>query len=71
MFSRHKRHLSRKKVTAARLGVSTRTLDRMVRDGRMVRPEYPFGPRTPLFDDDAVDAHVARLAAAAKQSVTA
>jgi predicted DNA-binding transcriptional regulator AlpA len=55
---------SRKRELAARLGISTRTLDRAVRDGRLPRPTYVLGKALPLWNDEEVDRHLAEQSAA-------
>ena len=48
----------RKKHLRTRYGeVSDRTLERMVEDGRLPKPEYPFGNRIPAWREDVLDAH--------------
>jgi hypothetical protein len=48
---------SRKRRVAKRYDVTTRTVDRMARDGRLPPPEYPLGPNLPLWNDAKLDAH--------------
>jgi hypothetical protein len=64
--SNKKRRYSRKRAVATRYKVTTRTIDRMARDGRLPAPEYPLGPKLPLWNDAKLDAHDRR-----KQTVAA
>jgi predicted DNA-binding transcriptional regulator AlpA len=66
----------RKQMLATRYGVNVRTVERMVKDGRIPKPIY-LG-KFPLWDSDLLDANdraaaVARPARQAKadQSITA
>lgn len=43
-------------AAAAYISVRPDTLQRLVRQGRIPRPEYPLGPRTPRWDRAALDA---------------
>lgn len=50
-----KRYL-RKKALRARYGdICDRTLERMVTDGRLPPPEFPFGNRIPAWDEEILD----------------
>jgi hypothetical protein len=61
----------RKKILKAKCGgCSDRQVARMVEDGRIPPPEYPFGARTPLWDEEKLDAHIARLAAAGPPAIS-
>jgi predicted DNA-binding transcriptional regulator AlpA len=57
------RKYSRKSAVAARYGVSERTIDRYVQEGRLPRPVYLPGSRIPLFEETALE-ECERLAAA-------
>ena len=52
-----KKHNSRKKQVAERYCVDERTVDRMVKDGRLPPPFYLPGGRIPFWDDDVLDAN--------------
>jgi hypothetical protein len=47
----------RKKQVAARYTTTPRHVDRMVLDGRLPAPEHPLGPKTPMWDEQKLDAH--------------
>jgi hypothetical protein len=48
----------RKKHLRARYGdVCDKTIERMVDDGRLPKPEFPFGNRNPAWREDKLDAH--------------
>jgi len=55
---------SRKRELAARLNVSTRSIDRMSRDGRLPPATYPLGKHLPLWNDEEVDRRLAEQSAA-------
>lgn len=43
-------------VTARYISVRVDALSRLVRQGRIPRPDYTLGPRSPRWDRDALDA---------------
>jgi predicted DNA-binding transcriptional regulator AlpA len=49
-----KRYLRKRAVTERYGGVSIRTIERMVKDGRLPPPEYPLG-RLPMWDAAKLD----------------
>jgi predicted DNA-binding transcriptional regulator AlpA len=53
---------SRKSAVARRYGVSERTVDRYVREGRLPKPVYLPGSRIPLFAETELE-EAERLAA--------
>ena len=57
---RQGRRYSRKKRVAERYDVSTRTVERWSKDGRIPPPDYLPGFPFPLWDDDKLDAHDAQ-----------
>lgn len=36
------------------LGISSSTLDRWIKDGRIPKPDYRFGPRSPRWSQEAL-----------------
>ena len=57
----------RKKHLRARYGdVCDRTLERMIADGRLPPPEFPFRNRIPAWREDVLDAHDKAAAIAAR-----
>jgi hypothetical protein len=38
-----------------------KTIERMVHEGRLPPPEYPFGNRIPAWREDVLDAHDAKV----------
>jgi hypothetical protein len=59
----------RKAQVAERYGVSGRTIERAVQDGRLPPPKYPLGDKFPYWDGDDLDAHDHDLLIAAKPAV--
>jgi hypothetical protein len=62
-----KRWLRKRDVRARYGNVVDRTVERAVRDGRLPPPEYPFGNRIPLWNEETLEAH--ERAAAMKRAV--
>ena len=60
----------RKAQVADRYGVSGRTIERAVNDGRLPPPKYPLSAKFPYWDADDLDAHDRNLAARAPQRPT-
>jgi hypothetical protein len=48
----------RKNQVCQRYGnITPRTLERMVNDGRLPLPEFPYGNRIPAWQEETLDAH--------------
>jgi predicted DNA-binding transcriptional regulator AlpA len=47
--------LVKKDIVAARFGISTRSVDRLVSEGRLPAPIFPLGPKLPLWSVDQLD----------------
>jgi hypothetical protein len=54
-------------MAASYLSVRPDALPRLVRQGKLPRPDYTLGPRSPRYDRDAID----KLMAGASQKMTA
>jgi hypothetical protein len=63
-----KRWLRKREVRARYGNVVDRTVERAVRDGRLPPPEYPFGNRIPLWNEETLEAR--ERDAAMKRAVT-
>jgi hypothetical protein len=57
----------RKAQVADRYGVSGRTVERAVDDGRLPAPKYPLGGKIPYWDSADLDANDRNLAARTPQ----
>jgi hypothetical protein len=55
----------RKELKKRQGGISDRTLDRRIKEGRLPPPDYPFGNSKPAWREDVLDAHDLAVAAAA------
>jgi hypothetical protein len=57
----------RKRHLRERYGdVTDRTLERMVQDGRLPPPEFPFANRIPAWREETLDAHDRRAVVASR-----
>jgi hypothetical protein len=45
----------RKKEVARRYATTMRSVERMVKDGRLPAPEHPTSPRIPLWNEEVLD----------------
>ena len=52
-----KRYLRKKAVCERYGGVTPRTIERLVKDGVLPAPEFPFQNKIPVWDEAALDEH--------------
>jgi hypothetical protein len=52
-----KRWLRKRQVRARYGDITDRTVERMVKDGRLPKPKFPLGNRLPFWDEQTLDEH--------------
>jgi hypothetical protein len=62
-----KRYLRKRHLRVRYADVHDRTIERMVKDGRLPLPEFPFGNRIPAWDEEKLSEHERKLAGLIKQ----
>jgi predicted DNA-binding transcriptional regulator AlpA len=54
---RPKRWLRKRHLRNRYGDISDKTIERMINDGRLPSPDYPFGNRIPAWDEQTLDEH--------------
>jgi hypothetical protein len=50
-----KTYLRKRQVAQRYGGIATRSVERAVEDGRIPKPEFPFGPHMPLWNLETLE----------------